>query len=371
MRGAQQVSARGATNQMKRYLVTWLVLALVALIFIGYPQRFTQSGASAGQRRGTRRPAPTTAKKPGTDYSTFSHATKEHKGACNTCHKVPTDNWKKVREFPDVADFPDHDACVRCHRPQFFKGPQPVICRDCHLKTSPRDEARLSFRNPDRPQQFTIEFPHDKHQDVIAELRRLLEPASSFKIRRASFTFPVHAADDKTKTYNNCEICHATPTKLPAAPPKGWVDNFVPEVTTFKTSPMGHASCFNCHFKSQPPLNDDCVGCHKLASPYVPNAAPERISMKFKHSREQHLGECTICHINITKAATLRGLKPDVPIFPSCANSSCHEKQVNEELDKLGASPTFKCLYCHTSDVLSKKTPDSHFLAVGRKAPGR
>ncbi|MGH9931968.1 MAG: hypothetical protein ACREA9_22440, partial [Pyrinomonadaceae bacterium] len=49
------------------------------------------------------------------DYSRFSHATKKHQSACNTCHKVPTGNWKKVRDFPDVADFPDHAACVSCH----------------------------------------------------------------------------------------------------------------------------------------------------------------------------------------------------------------------------------------------------------------
>ena len=371
MRGGKHVRRGFAIRQMKRYSVTLLVLALVAFIAIIYPQQFSQSGSSAGQRRGTRRAAPPAARKPSIDYSKFSHATKEHKEACNTCHKVPTENWKKVREFPDVADFPDHPACVRCHRAQFFKGAQPVICKGCHLKSSPRDESRFSFRNPSRPQQFTIEFPHDRHQDVIAR-RRLLEPIDSLRFLRASFAFSTNAQDKKA-TYNNCEICHATPTKLPAAPPTGWVDAFVPEAATFKTSPMGHAACFNCHWKSQAPVNDDCMGCHKLAAPYVPIAVPQRISMKFKHSREQHVAECTTCHINITKAATLRGLKPDVPIFPSCASSSCHEKIVNEELDKVSGSstPPFKCLYCHTSDVGGKKTPDSHFLAVARKAPGQ
>jgi hypothetical protein len=39
--------------------------------------------------------------------------------------------------------------------------------------------------------------------------------------------------------------------------------------------------------------------------------------MKFKHSREQHLGECTVCHINITKAATLRVKtgRPNLPVL--------------------------------------------------------
>ncbi len=376
MSGANQVKAGAlaAIKPMKRYTVTLLVPALAALIFFVCPQQFSQNGSAAGQRRGTRRTAPPQARKPSVDYSKFSHATKEHKEACKTCHKVPTPNWRKAREFPDVADFPDHDACVRCHRAQFFRGAQPVICKGCHTKSSPRDDVRLSFRNPGRPQQFTIEFPHDKHQDVIARLRRSSEPERPARFLRASLTSSAHAADDKTKTYNNCDICHATPTKLPAAPPAGWVDAFVPEAATFKADPAGHASCFNCHWKSQPPEAADCAGCHKLATPYVPLAAPQRISMKFKHSREQHVAECTTCHINITKAATLRGLKPDVPIFPSCAGTSCHEKVVSEELDKLVPGPgmaAFKCIYCHTSDVGSKKPPDSHFLAVGRKVPGR
>src|ERR1051325_4120665 len=53
-------------------------------------------------------------------YSAFLHSSDKHKSlACNACHKVPT-AWNAKRDFPDVADFPDHDACVRCHRQQFF-----------------------------------------------------------------------------------------------------------------------------------------------------------------------------------------------------------------------------------------------------------
>src|SRR6266576_1772557 len=74
------------------------------------------------------------------DYSNFSHATKEHQRACNTCHKIPTSNWQKTSTFPDTADYPGHDACVSCHRSQFFKGARPVICSGCHTQVSPRVE---------------------------------------------------------------------------------------------------------------------------------------------------------------------------------------------------------------------------------------
>jgi hypothetical protein len=343
---------------MKRYPVTSLVFAFAALVFLFYPHQFSGGGGVAGQKRGTRRAA--APKKAPTDYSRFSHATKQHQEACKTCHQAPTANWQKVRSFPDVADFPDHEACVRCHRQQFFKEVQPIICTDCHTRSSPRDDGRLAFRNPVRPQQFIIEFPHDKHQDVIAWLPA--RPKTSALVRSA------HAPDDKTKKYNNCEICHAASAKPPVAPSTGWTDGFVPPADTFKASPDNHAMCFNCHWSGQEPTKNNCAGCHKTATtPYIPLASPKRFSMKFQHDgggeKKNHPAECTTCHINITRSATLKGLMPDVPIFPSCAQSSCHGPQLVGEMTKYSKG-NFKCSKCHTSDVGGRKPPNSHDQAL-------
>ena len=321
------------------------------------------------QKRRVRKPPVQRPAVPVIDYSRFSHATKKHQGACNTCHKVPTANWKKVREFPDVADFPGHDACVSCHRQQFFKGARPVICAGCHSKVSPRDDARFAFRNPAVPSQFLIEFPHDRHQDVIARIFRRFVVDQDSPFVRASFTGA--SADDKTKHYNNCEICHSPRSTRPAAPPTGWPDSFVPDAATFKDAPASHASCFSCHWKSQPPTNDNCAGCHKLADKAVMTIdAPNRLSMKFRHAREQHVAECTTCHINITKSSTLRGLKPDVPIT---ACTECHNKDglrqdVSKELEAIDKNRDFVCTYCHTSDVGRRDPPSSHYLIAGREA---
>jgi hypothetical protein len=315
------------------------------------------------QKRAPRRPTATRQSATRVDYSKFSHAEKKHQANCNTCHKVPTSNWQTVRSYPDTADYPGHEACVSCHRAQFFKSARPVICTVCHTKVSPRDDARFAFRDPAGPRQFNIEFPHDKHQDVIAQRRGTVMPATVFV--RVSF---VHAADDRTKTYNNCEICHAAP-KVQPAPAQGWPDAFVPDASTFKSSPLNHAACFNCHWKSQAPVNNNCAGCHKLADkPYVATDAPKRISLKFRHLREQHIAECTTCHINITKAATLRGLKPDVPMT---ACTECHNKDglrqdVNKELEALDKNRDFVCSYCHTSDVGRLDPPASHYTIAGR-----
>lgn len=359
---------------MKRYIGASLVLALVVILSPSYPQ-FSDSGSVAGQKRVTRRNATSSGnRKAAVDYSRFSHATKEHKESCKTCHKTPTANWKKVSEFPDVADFPDHEACVRCHRAQFFKSPQPAICSNCHLRTSPRDSARFVFRNPVASRQFTMEFPHDKHQDVIARL----EPPAHQVTQTVSLRF-AHSRlriEPSSQTilarYNNCEICHVATTRPPAAPSAGWTDGFVPAANLFKAAPESHDACFSCHWKSQKPTRDSCEGCHKLAKPYLPSGVPERKSLKFTHAREQHVKECAACHINITKSASLKGLKPDVPIT---ACSECHNKEglrldVGAELIALDKNRAFVCVYCHTSEIGRLNPPSSHYLIAGR-APAK
>ncbi|HEV7680746.1 MAG TPA: cytochrome c3 family protein, partial [Pyrinomonadaceae bacterium] len=191
--------------------------------------------------------------------------------------------------------------------------------------------------------------------------------------------------------YNNCEICHGPRTTVPAAPSSGWVDSFVPDAAAFKAVPTSHASCFNCHWKSEQPTSENCGGCHKRLSTLstnvsllvsvnpkpaeaVPSFLPElRLSMKFRHAREQHVAECTTCHINITKSSTLRGLKPDVPIT---ACTECHNKDglrqdVSKELEAIDKNRDFTCSYCHTSDIGRGDPPASHYLIAGREAMKR
>ncbi len=364
--------------------LTVLAVSLAAILFALVPVCFPET--TLAQRRTTRR-QPRRVARPSIDYSKFSHSIEKHKGACNTCHKVPTRNWQKAGDFPDVADYPDHDACVACHRRQFFRGARPPICTVCHTRVSPRDDARFAFRNPATMRQFSIEFPHDKHQDVIARVRPPVEPWRQVEFRPASFKFGAGGSqagrlprpstvawkprvqDDKTKTYNNCAICHASGATDPIAPASGWIDSFKPDAATFKAVPTSHSACFNCHWKAQPPVSNDCAGCHKPATPYRAIPSPTRISMKFRHGREQHVAECTACHINITKESSLRGLKADVPIT-QC--TECHNKDglrldVATELQQVDKNSGFACIYCHTSDVGRRDAPASHYLIAGRE----
>jgi len=356
---------------------------IIALLIV-----FLALGAMiAAQTRRPRNPRPQTqtqARGSAARYSAFLHSSDKHKSlACNACHKIPT-RWTALRDFPDVADFPDHDACIRCHRPQFFSrqsmiGTGPAICVVCHTRAAPRADARFAFglpNNTNQPakskslRQFTIEFPHDQHQNVIAALVE----GRGFRAGPVAFHHRLKSVplDDQKPAYNNCSICHVTNMRVTPSPLPGSTDAFVPIAGTYKTMPDQHAACFNCHWKNLKPARDDCGGCHKLAgAAFVPVNWPKRISARFAHEggKGEHVMECTTCHINITRAASLRGLTPDVPV---AACVSCHSDNkkttypkavtIQEEFEQNKKSG--QCTYCHTSDVGRKKPPPSHEAAA-------
>jgi hypothetical protein len=341
----------------------------------------------AAQTRRPKRPAQTAATQPAprgsaAKYSAFLHSSEKHKSlACNACHKLPT-AWTAKRDFPDAADFPDHDACVRCHRQQFFTrqafaGTGPTICTVCHTRATPREEARFAFGKPNNAtqtakpkdeRQFTVEFPHDKHQNVIALLRPSGELENKARVVGASF----RPGDDQPKAdYNNCTICHQPNNTLPNLPLKPQPAALAGSNRFFKTMPHSHDACFACHWKGQKPASEDCGGCHKPAATFIGIDSPPRKSAMFSHEggQENHVQECTTCHINITRASTLRGLTPDVPVT-ACA--TCHKDNKKTTYPKITSiedelaqfKKTGNCAYCHTQDVGKKKPPASHEAAV-------
>jgi Outer membrane cytochrome MtrC/MtrF-like, domains II/IV len=344
-----------------------IVSALLAVATLVTAIVVFASNSSGFQKREPRRTTPSN--RAAIDYSKFSHDTPKHKATCVTCHKIPTSEWQKTSSYPDITDYPAHDACVSCHRAQFFKGARPAICSVCHTKTSPRDEARLAFRNPALQTQFRIEFPHDRHQDVIAQLnnRTPRERVSTFAHALTSSLSSV----DTTQTYYNCAICHVQ-SGVPPAPATGWPDGFLPKPETFKAVPTKHDSCFNCHWKSQKPIAQDCGDCHKPLALSSAANAPTRISLKFMHEgggdKKNHVKECTSCHINITKSVTVQGLKPDVPITActECHNKVGNREDVSNELIAIDKNKTFVCVYCHTSNIGSLDPPASHYLIAER-----
>src|SRR3984893_16720465 len=183
------------------------VLAAVSLMFsLVFPAPRLSSKATisislvtveSAESQPPQKPIGKTRAKPRIDYSSFSHRTHvvNQKMACDSCHKFPTNNWKEVRKgdaaFPDIAEFPDHSSCLNCHRPQFFarERPAPAICSNCHVNVTPRDTTRFLFPSlgdvgdsakpkRDVATEFAVNFPHDKHVDVVGLNDPGLRPAS-------------------------------------------------------------------------------------------------------------------------------------------------------------------------------------------------
>lgn len=332
-------------------------------------------------------------------YNRFNHKTAAHrKQTCNECHKVPTgfSNAESAAgekyKYPDITDYPDHDSCVSCHRQQFFKGARPAICSICHTKVSPRDKVRFAFPVPNQQQEFTIRFPHNIHQDIIAKLNESnLRQDNIVSAHFVNTRFNI--GDDKKTDYNNCTICHTGK--------KGKIYDTVPRrpqlvaletglVTAshkekikvsdgyFKNVPTGHNSCFNCHYSEQKPTRNECGVCHILRkNPLAESNVIERLSLKFNHDQKKEDGtpahdkECSSCHIRITQSASLKGLNPDVPIF-TCASkgTGCHADEIKMEVDKRVedlverqkniAYKIQSCSFCHTTFVGSYQIPESH-----------
>jgi nitrate/TMAO reductase-like tetraheme cytochrome c subunit len=374
------------------------------------------------QQNRRRRPSPqtqTASKTSARNYSRFKH--EDHRAPvakldCNSCHAIPSPaapDTIAAATKPSVAGYPYHDSCIRCHRPQFFKGASPAICTVCHTRSSPRLTAHNMQPFPKQGEQqiareFPGYFPHTLHQSVIARREKPVNESASWSFVSASFK----SVDDTTaQALDNCATCHLTDTRPPVAIAVGGTEaTFKPEDKgTFKTVPTGHASCFNCHWQSQSPLKDDCAGCHLSQDAYTkkkraasidaalpgelspaaaqwfktwPREWPKRLSIKFRHETSNHDIGCTTCHINITQMETLNIPKADVPVA-TCA--PCHVSNNSPVLRKGGETVTFfsemgeeekdkdnktnTCTGCHTSTIGRERPPCSHYLVFGRPCP--
>jgi hypothetical protein len=292
-------------------------LYILLFVIVGVGALFVSPNLASAQRKRTgrsRTQKPKVPPKPKIDYAKFSHTTHvvTQKLACNSCHKVPSKNWKVVRKgdaaFPDVADFPEHSSCLSCHRPQFFarERPAPVICSNCHIAVTPRDTARWLFpslgditdpklKRREFVSEFGVGFPHDKHIDVVGMILTTPSPfgrglGEGLSARKPSPPAPLSTAegrdgasfvnasvqDKKAGPPKSCPVCHETyqpqgksSEEYIVKPPKDIGDNFWLKKGTFKTIPTSHTICFTCHNADSgiPPEPKNCETCHKLVQP--------------------------------------------------------------------------------------------------------
>lgn len=312
----------------------------------------------------------------------FSHATAAHKKKdCASCHAMPTANWVAARGFPDVADFPGHAACASCHLRDFFRGGnKPAFCLGCHTDVGPGRGPRFAFPVQARSHEFVTKFPHNVHQDIIADnlLRPRRDEVAAAHFVNASFAYN---RDDKTPQFNNCAICHETRQQQPkfeTLPPKdksltplaeALTDSFTPTAAFFKDMPSGHATCFACHYTGVKPTAQTCAGCHTLTRGYSPTNVRGRYSLKFDHMDKNergdlvHVKDCMTCHVRISQNDDIAKMKdPDVPVIACIA---CHGDKLIEEMGKRETSlknnsAAFQCSYCHTTSIGRYSVPKSH-----------
>lgn len=392
-----------------------IIMFLLASSFLFVMSRggLRQSEASAEpQRRSQNRRPRATRIKPRINYSQFSHRTHvvDQKLECNSCHQVPSKNWKEVRKgdaaFPDVTDFPEHSSCLNCHRAQFFarETPAPAICSNCHVASSPRDSSRWLFPSlgdiadaTKKKRQFVSEFgvgfPHDKHLDVVGLNR--------FPSKQETWVSVSLQEQKKEGPPKSCPVCHETyqpqgdsSEEYVTKPPKNLGDNFWLKKGTFKTIPNSHTSCFTCHNADSeiPPGPKDCNVCHKLLSPepalkvdFDPKLAAvtaimdemilarwsRRISAgAFRHEGGEHPDlNCLNCH-NVTAFDTLDPKTMKVPVRSCGGADGCHITAttddggaLNFEVEQKKKDATFVCTKCHI--IFGKAdVPEDHPKAI-------
>ena len=416
--------ARDDTSPVHR-AIGLAALSLMCLLILPAPRSIlmasinrNMASAAAAEGQTSQKRVRNIRAKPRVDYSSFSHRThvEKQKLSCDSCHKFPTKNWKDVRKadiaFADVAEFPEHSACLSCHRQQFFarERPAPLICSNCHVNVSPRNTARFLFpslgdvsdptrKRRDFVSEFAVNFPHDKHMDVIGST---FQPSRD---RRVRF---VHAGVQKESPKEEsdpkiCVICHQThqpqgdsSEEYLTKPPKNLGDAFWLKKGTFKTIPVSHAPCSSCHSTEAgiEPAPSKCDVCHKLlpaqnlsvdfdpklaatmgiTDPMILGRWQRRESSgTFPHEGGGHPTlSCTSCHdIPTMNTAEAKTLKVSVK---SCGGAEgCHiaatadEGALNFEIDQRKAKTDFQCTKCHLI-FGSQPIPANHIEAIPKSA---
>jgi len=373
------------------------------------PQRRSQN------RRPQRKVTPP--KTPRIDYTKFSHQTHAvaQKLACSSCHKVPAKNWKEFRKgdaaFPDVTDFPEHASCLDCHRSQFFarERPAPLICSNCHIAVTPRDNSRWLFpslgdltdpklKRREFVSEFAVGFPHDKHIDVVG-----FNPGGKDRGWLVNAVLQEKKKDGPPKS---CPVCHETyqpqgnsSEEYVTKPPKDLGDNFWLKKGTFKTIPNSHTICFTCHSADSgiAPEPKDCNVCHKLVSAaqlkvdfdaklaatmgtdaMMLSRWSRRISAgAFRHEGGEHPDlNCMGCH-NVASSAfsTLDAKTLKVPVKSCGGAEGCHITAttddggvLNFEVDQRKKGPAFVCTKCHVT-FGKESVPENHPQAIPTPKP--
>ncbi len=325
---------------LRKLLSTLFVSAAAAVLLIFSLNSLSAVGLAQKRKSRSRQSKPQSGAKLKIDYTKFSHQTHAvtQKLACNSCHSVPTKNWKLVRSgdaaFADVADFPEHSSCLSCHRTQFFarERPAPAICANCHIAVTPRDTARWLFpslgdvadaklKRRDFVSEFGVAFPHDKHIDLVG--------MNSSRPTFIATGFP----NQQAAPPKSCPVCHQvyqpqgkSDEEYVTKPPKTIGDAFWLKKGTFQTIPNSHTVCFTCHNADAgiAPEPKNCDTCHKLI-------APGQLKTDFDAKLASQMGADQIMLDRWSRRVSAGAFRHEGGLHPDVSCMNCHN----------AASPTF------------------------------
>jgi hypothetical protein len=246
--------------------------------------------------------------------------------------------------------------------------------------------------------EFAVDFPHDKHLDVVALNGAKRQRSAGAFLVRAFWPNPPQKKQEQLKS---CPVCHQiyqpqgnSSEEYVTKAPKDLGENFWLKKGSFYTLPSSHAGCFMCHSADGgiPPSPGECHICHKLLPSTADNRADydpkliaqmrvtdptiaqlwkRRISAgSFRHEGGEHPDlNCLGCH-NVALFNPLQAKTRKVPISSCGGGDGCHITPtlddggaLNFEIEQKKESAGFVCTKCHIT-FGKEPVPPGHLSAV-------
>jgi c(7)-type cytochrome triheme protein len=244
---------------------------------------------------------------PELDYSTFKHSSQRHTGlACTACHNRAADNSVKPA-------FPNHPACIDCHKNQFLT-PGTPFCAICHANVASGKPPLKSFPSTFK-EAFNVKFDHAQHLTGAARPKNGCAACHDRPLNRGvALAIPAGL-----NAHTQCYSCHTPPSKSPAGK----------EI----------ASCGVCHNQQAFARTSTNAGAFRLGFDHS------------KHGPRQRL-ECATCHT--LTAGLARGRQASAPRamehFATGGGQSCATCHNGKRA--FGGDLAFKdCKRCHTGST--------------------
>ncbi|MBV8731962.1 MAG: hypothetical protein JO336_19310 [Acidobacteriia bacterium] len=247
---------------------------------------------------------------------------------CSYCHTP-------LKPGAVMLQRPAHAQCIQCHRPEFEKKNDRLLCAQCHSSESPSAADLTVFPLRAGTRAVLAEFSHAEHMDS----KQRIDRATGFRADCAfCHHFPESGALATFPTHTECAACHAN---------QGMTPHLAPEAQ----------DCRGCHDPEETE-NPGSAGMRRDLAPVV--VTGRYADIKFSHrthfeARQREGLDCTTCHAAVVKSASLTTLA--LPQMTICA--TCH----GAPRGPAAALRMTNCEGCHTDKIGPTIRPVSHTVS--------